>query len=229
MKELVGEYIAQRVKDGDVLGLGSGSTAEAAIRKIGARIKNEKLKVKALVTSYKSLSLALDLGFDVLPLSSGARPTFGFDGADEVDPELRLIKGQGAALTREKLLSRRTGGIVIIVTEEKLVKRLGEKMPVPVEVLPDAIPDVTAKLAELNATSTMLREGSGKFGPVVTEHGNFLLDAVFPDIPNDFEERIKGVPGVIESGIFTKDAAEVIVAKEGKLYSFKKGGSLASL
>jgi ribose 5-phosphate isomerase A len=230
MKELVGEYIARRVVDGQVLGIGSGTTVEAALIKIGERIKQEGLKLRGVATSFKSESLARAVGIDVVPLSAGLVPELAFDGADEVDTTHRLIKGKGAAITREKILARRAGGITVLVTAEKLVSSLGEKFPVPVEFLPDAYADLIRELSGFPLTEIKLREGSGKFGPVVTEHGNFLLDLYFSStVPQSFEQEVKQLPGVVESGVFQGLASEVIVARDRGLFSFELGGELKPL
>ena len=238
LKELVAEYIVRKVAalvDASgggsplVIGLGSGTTAEIAVNRLGVRFAKSGV-FKAVATSYKSARIALDAGIDVLPLYSGVVPVFSFDGADEVDPELRLIKGKGGAMTSEKIVSRRSGGITVVVTEDKLVARLGLNMPVPIEVIPDALSDVELSLKKLpgfSVKSIVLREGSGKFGPVTTEHGNFILDlSVSAPLPDDAEEQIKLLPGVVESGIFSRDAKEVIVAKDNKLFYFRRGGKL---
>lgn len=225
MKELLATYAASKVQDGQFLGLGSGTTAEAAIRKIAWRVNSEGLKVRAVATSFRTATLAIELGLTVLPLTASVVPNYAFDGADEVDSDLRMIKGGGAALTREKLVARRAGGLIVLITEEKLVTQLGEKFAVPVEVLIDAIPDVTKALRAAGAVEIKLREGSGKYGPVLTDLGNAVLDAKFKGaLPADLERTLKLIPGVIESGIFSNDAKEVIVARDSRLYRVEAGG-----
>ncbi len=237
MKELVAEYLANKIvelskksspPESFILGLGSGTTAALAIKKTVAKLAGTKPTFKAIGTSYQSIALAQEAGIDVLPLSSGVVPTFAFDGADEVDLQHRIIKGQGAAMTPEKIVARRSGGVTIIITAEKLVAKLGSKFPVPVEVLQIAVPDVWWKLKALPGVSEVkLREGTGKIGPVTTELGNFILDVTYTgEIPEDAESTLKLIPGVVESGIFTNDVNEVIVAKDGALFRFLKGGAL---
>ena len=236
MKELLADFIVSRVsslieehkgKETLIVGLGSGSTSALAIKKLATKYAGQSV-FKAIATSFESSSAALEAGITVLPLSSGIKPHFSFDGADEVDPELRLIKGGGAAMTQEKILARRAGGITVIVTAEKLVSRLGEKFAVPVEVLQAAALDVKKQIEKLAGVSAIkFREGSGKMGPLTTELGNFILDVTYSkEIPLDAEHTLKLIPGVIETGLFPKDAKEVIVAKDNKLFRFQKGGAL---
>jgi len=240
LKELLADYIVKKVSDlieehkgksSLVIGLGSGTTAGLAVKKLAARYSGKIVPFKAIATSYESASTALEAGIDVLPLFSGVVPDFSFDGADEVDPQLSLIKGGGAAMTQEKIVARRAGGITVIVTEEKLVPRLGVKFPVPVELLQIAVEDVKRVVEKLPGVSSMkLREGTGKLGPVTTELGNFILDVTYSgEIPADTESVLKLIPGVIETGLFPHDAKEVIVAKDNKLFRFLKGGALEPL
>lgn len=240
MKELLADYIVKKVtslveehkgRDTLIVGLGSGTTAALAIKKLTASYARGNVPFKAIATSYESASAALEAGIDVLPLFSGIVPHFAFDGADEIDSQLRLIKGAGAAMTQEKIVARRAGGITVIATEEKLVKKLGEKFPVPVEVLQIAAVDVRNYLAKLpGVTSVSFREGSGKQGPLTTELGNFILDVRFADeIAQDTESILKLIPGVVETGLFFQDAKEVIIAKSNLLFRYLNGGVLEPL
>lgn len=225
MKEIVGRYVAARAKNGETLGVGSGSTAEAVLNGLIERSKKEKLELSAVTTSFRSALLCEEAGITVLPLTSKQKISWAFDGADEVDPDMRLIKGAGAAILPEKILAVRAGGITAVITEEKLVKRLGERSAVPVEVLPEAIFDIEAKLKTLGAKEVTLRHGTGKFGPVITEHGNMLLDARFDSIPIDLSDRIKVLSGVVETGIFTGLTRDVIVAKKTGVFILRKSPS----
>lgn len=240
MKELVAEYIVAKISilleehnsnAPFIVGLGSGTTVAVAIQKLAAKYSGKNSPFKAVATSYQSACLALEAGINVLPLYSGVIPTFAFDGADEVDLQLRLIKGNRGAMTSEKVMSRRAGGISVIVTEEKLVSKLGSTMPVPVEVLQLAVPDTKKALEKLPGVSgVVLRERTGNIGPVTTELGNFVLNVSYSgEIPADAESAIKLIPGVIESGLFPNDAKEVIVAKNNALFRFLKGGALEPL
>ena len=210
-KQKVAEKIAEKVKDGDVLGVGSGSTVYLALIAISDKIKTEKLNIKAIPTSIEISMFCAKLG---LPLTSMMeyRPDWLFDGADEVDPQNSLIKGRGGAMFKEKLLISSSPVNYIIVDDSKIVKKLGTNFPVPIEVFPSAILHVEEELSKLGAYSLSLRLAKGKDGPVITENGNLILDARFNEIGSDLEIKIKAVTGVIESGLFIKYNVEIIMA-----------------
>jgi ribose 5-phosphate isomerase A len=212
MKERVAEAIAGRVVSGEVLGIGTGSTVDLAVRRIGQRIKDEGLQISAITTSLESTIECERAGIQVLTPHYSGNLSWGFDGADEYDAQLRVIKGKGAALFYEKLIAVRCPRLVIIVDESKRVARLGERMPVPVEVALPAISYVEKQLQKLGARTVTLRQATGKHGAVITESGNVIFDVVFPEISDSLEGEIKLICGVIESGIFTNHAHEIMVA-----------------
>ena len=212
-KELVASALAERVKNGDVIGLGSGSTAELAIIAIGKRVRAEKLNVAGTATSLKVAQLAREAGITLLSNINPPPLSWGFDGADEVDPKMNLIKGFGAAMLTEKIQAHRCRGkFVIIVTEEKLVKKLGEKFALPIAVLPEAIDLVSADLRSIGAKEIIERRATGKAGQIFTEQGYVVLDCRFPELTKKLEQEIKLITGVIESGLFFGLASEVLVA-----------------
>jgi ribose 5-phosphate isomerase A len=212
LKQAVGAEIAKRVRSGEVLAVGTGTTADAAIAQIGERIKNEKLNIAIVTTSLESAWRCQAMGMQVLDFGYMGETAWGFDGVDEVDQRLRVIKGQGGAMLREKLLAARCKHWVVIGDERKLVKRLGEKFPVPVEIIPAARFAVERELAKMGAKEIKLRYGSGIHGPAVTEYGNIILDVRFDEIHDQTEGRIKQIVGVVETGIFTNYAAEALIA-----------------
>ncbi|WP_214072805.1 ribose 5-phosphate isomerase A [Mucilaginibacter sp. dw_454] len=210
-KQKVADQIVSKIKDGDVIGVGSGSTVYLTLFAIAEKIKAEKLNIKAIPTSIE-ISLFCDkLG---IPLTSlfEHKPDWCFDGADEVDPNKSLIKGRGGALFKEKLLISSSPVNYIIVDDTKLVDKLGSKFPVPVEVFPQALLHVEKELKALGATNIILRLAGGKDGPVITENNNLLLDVHFDEIDTDMERKIKSITGVIESGLFINYNIEVLVA-----------------
>ena len=209
-KQKVAEKIAEKVKDGDVLGVGSGSTVYLSLIAIAEKIKAEKLNIKAIPTSIEISMFCSKLG---IPLTSmvEARPDWLFDGADEVDPKHSLIKGRGGAMFKEKLLISSSPKNYIIIDESKWVTKLGTNFPVPIEVFPPALLHVEAELEKMGATLN-LRPAKGKDGPIITENGNLILDAHFKDIADDMEVRIKSITGVIESGLFINYDVEILVA-----------------
>ncbi|MEM3000553.1 MAG: ribose 5-phosphate isomerase A [Candidatus Bathyarchaeia archaeon] len=194
----------KHVEDGVVVGLGSGSTAAYAIEALGERIKHEKLKLLAVPTSYQAFLLAVNNGIAVTTLDEHPVIDVTIDGADQIDPKLNLIKGMGAALAREKIVASASKLNIIIADETKKVRVLGENShPVPIEVLPFAITPVKRKIEALGGKA-ILREGKGKLGPVITDNGNAIIDAVFGLIDNaaELELKLKMIPGVIETGLF---------------------------
>lgn len=210
-KERVAEDIAAKITEGQVVGVGSGSTVYLALFAIAKRMKQERIRVKVIPGSMEISMTCLQLGIPQTTLWD-KRPDWTFDGADEVDAFHNLIKGRGGAMFNEKLLICSSAKVYIIIDETKLVTRLGENFPVPVEVFPKALVYVENRLRELGASQVVLRPAKGKDGPVVTENGNFILDAWFGDIGKTLEKEIKVIPGVIESGLFLGYNPEIIVA-----------------
>jgi len=210
-KEEVARQISLQVKDNDVIGIGSGSTCFLAIQAIGARIKEEGINCTGIPTSAE---VALACASAKIPTTTllQARPDWSFDGADEVDPSKNLIKGRGGAMFREKILISASGKTFILVDQSKLVSRLGEKFPVPVEVSPEAVHIVEERLFGLGAIEVLLRVAVKKDGPVITENGNFIFDTRFNHIEDSLEREIKRITGVIESGLFLNYNPEILIA-----------------
>ena len=199
------------VKSGMKLGLGTGSTAIPAVRRIGALLARGELKnIRAVPTSFQTTIECENLGIPIFTLNSGeinGKLDLTIDGADEVDPCNRCIKGGGGALLLEKIIAYASDKYAIVVDETKIVYNLGLKFPVPVEVIPEARIPVTRSLGKLGA-EVKLREAVRKAGPVITDHGNLLLDILFGEAfdPSVLEAEINRIPGVVENGLFTGPA-----------------------
>lgn len=206
------EHIANKVKNGDIIGAGSGSTVYLALFAIAERVKKENLNVKIIPSSLEIAMTCSNLDMPVTSLLED-KPDWAFDGADEVDPNRSLIKGRGGALFKEKLLIRSSLKNYILVDQSKLVEKLGSKFPVPIEVFPSALVYVESALRDFGISDITLRAAKGKDGPIITENGNFLLDARFDHIPSDTEQKIKSITGVIESGLFINYDVEIMVAE----------------
>jgi ribose 5-phosphate isomerase A len=194
----------KHVKDGFIVGLGSGSTAAFAIEALGERMKREKLRVMGIPTSYQAFLLAVECGIPITTLDEHPEIDVTIDGADQITPELNLIKGMGAALAREKIVAAASKLNIIIADQQKKVKVLGENnQSVPIEVLPFAISLVKRKIIAAGG-KPVLREGKGKLGPVITDNGNVILDANFGEIakPGELDAKLKMIPGVVETGFF---------------------------
>jgi ribose 5-phosphate isomerase A len=205
----------KHVKDGFTVGLGSGSTAAYAIEIIGRRMKQEKLQVQGVPTSYQAFMLAVQQGIPVTTLEEQPILDLAIDGADQIDPELNLIKGMGGALAREKIVASASKKLIIIADENKKVKVLGENNhPVPVETLPFAASLVMRRIEEMGGTP-VLREGKGKVGPTITDNGNIIIDAGFGPVqkPAELERELKSMPGIVETGLFIQMAEIAYVGK----------------
>ncbi len=200
-KERIAKEIARIANDGDVIGFGSGSTSYLAAIEIANRIQNEGIKITAIPTSYEIKMLCTYLNIPTATLEE-KRADWCFDGADEVDSNNWLIKGRGAAMFNEKLNIAASTKNYILVDDSKIVNRLGEKFPIPVECNPKAINLVKEELFKLGANEIELRKAVKKDGPVITENGNLILDVRFNEIKEDLERNIKNITGVIESGLF---------------------------
>ena len=229
MKEAAGRAAVDAlVQSGMKLGLGTGSTAIHAIRRVGELLAEGKLKnICAFATSFQSEIECEKLGIPLFPLNSrelSGRLDLTIDGADEVDPLGRLIKGGGGALLIEKIAAYASASYAIVVDESKLVENLGIQFPVPVEVVPEA--RLTAALAlEKFGAQVMLREAVRKAGPVITDHGNLILDIRFKE-PQDtvlLEAELNRIPGVVENGFFTGPADRILVPK---VFISRAGGSM---
>lgn len=193
----------KHVKNGYVIGLGSGTTASYALKEIGKIIRQKNWKVLGVPTSHQAFLLAVDCGIPVTSLNEHPRLDLTIDGVDEVDQDLNMIKGMGGALTREKVVASASKQNVIVADETKLVKKLGVNHPVPVEVLPFALSTVESRIRKLGG-KPILRVGEGKVGPVITDNGNFILDVwVKPiDEPKELDLNLKSIAGVVETGLF---------------------------
>lgn len=208
-----------KIFSGMKIGLGTGSTAMPAVKRLAERIQCGDLKdIKAVVTSFQTQNACQDYGIPVYSLNDkiiGGQLDLAIDGADEVDPQCNCIKGGGAAHVREKLVEYNSKVFVVIADSSKSVETIGTKFPVPVEIIGEARIPVTNALNALGA-KCVLREGVRKCGPVITDNGNQILDCTWEKPINvpEFEDKINGIVGVVENGLFTKNKPIVFIAKE---------------
>lgn len=210
-KEKVGKEIADKIKDGEVIGAGSGSTVYIALLAIAKRMKEENVSVQIIPSSLETSMTCSQLNIPQTTLLD-KKPDWTFDGADEVDPNHNLIKGRGGAMFKEKLLIRNSLKTYIIIDESKFVDKLGSKFPIPIEIYPTSLLYVEKQIKALGSYDVQLRTAKGKDGPVITENGNFILDSWFHSIDLQLESHIKSITGVIESGLFIDYDVEIIVA-----------------
>jgi ribose 5-phosphate isomerase A len=215
MKQAVAQAAANQVTSGMVVGLGTGSTTAWVIQYLGDRLKSGELKdVQGIPTSFQASVLAKKYGIPLITLDDTDRIDLAIDGADEVDPHKNLIKGGGAAHTREKVVDALAEQFIVVVDSSKLVDQLGSIFPVPIEVLPMAIAPVTRAVTRLGGHPE-LRMGVKKDGPVITDQGNMVLDVKFDriDDPAELERTLNNIPGVVENGLFVGVANTILVGE----------------
>jgi ribose 5-phosphate isomerase A len=211
-KSRAAERAIQFVESGQVVGLGTGSTAALAIQGLGRLVK-QGLTITGVPTSTRSERIARELGIPLVTLNDCLRLDITIDGADQIDDRFDMIKGGGGALIREKLVAIASDREIIVVDESKLVSRLGVSVPLPVEVLQFAWRLSSRLLAELGCVPK-LRESAGL--PFESDNGNYILDCDFGAItdPRSLEASIRQVPGVVESGLFVGLAQTVVIGSE---------------
>lgn len=208
-KRAVGYRAAEFVEDGMAVGLGTGSTAKHLVDRLGERVAGG-LSIRAIPTSERTAQQAESLGIPLVTLADCPKLDLAIDGADQIDPVGRLIKGLGGALLREKRVAKAAQRFVIIADPSKEVATLGVGCPVPVEVAPSAREAAESALKDLGAQATLRKAGES---PYVTDNGNWILDAQFGGIadPADLESRINDIPGVLENGLFCGMTSIVLI------------------
>ena len=208
------------VKNGWVIGLGSGSTLAYAVRELARLQRDRKMEFSVVPTSYQLEYLATSHGLRVTSLNEVARVDYAIDGADQVrDGSLDLVKGGGGALLREKIVDSSARSFVVVVDQLKVVEYLGGKQLIPLEILPFAYRYVRSEVAKMGG-KLKVRESSGKMGPVITDNGNFLVDVDFGRVesPSRLERGLKAIPGVLETGLFVRMVDRVFVGqRNGKV------------
>jgi len=219
-KEAAARASLRFVKDGQVVGLGTGSTAAYFIKLLGEQVKNG-LRISGIPTSDRSRELALSLGIPLTTLDECQEIAVTVDGADEVDPQLRLIKGGGGALLREKIVASATKQLVIVADATKQVQRLG-KFPLPVEVIKFAQALVAKKIAALGASVALRVNSDGT--PYLTDENNHILDCRFGEIPDaDMLARtLSEMPGVVEHGLFIGLTSVVLFARGSEIVELRR-------
>ena len=219
-KEAAARASLRFIKDGQVVGLGTGSTAAHFIQLLGEQVK-QGLRVRGIPTSVRSKELAESLGIPLTTLAECQEIAVTVDGADEVDPQLRLIKGGGGALLREKIVASATKQLVIVADASKQVKMLG-KFPLPVEVIRFSQALVSKRITALGANVQLRVDNSGK--PFVTDENNHILDCHFGEIrdPEALARQLSDMPGVVEHGLFIGMASVALLARGSEIIELKR-------
>jgi ribose 5-phosphate isomerase A len=223
LKRAAGHRAAEFVRSGTAVGLGSGSTARYATLRIAERLREGSLEqIVAVPTSEDTAALARAEGIPLTDLATHPALDVTIDGADEVDPDLNLIKGLGGALLREKIVAHATQREIIVVDEGKLVTRLGTRSPVPVEVVRFGWQNTLRALEETGARCALrLTHGA----PYATDEGHLIVDCTYPGIddPRALEIQINSIPGVVENGLFLGIAYAVVVASAEGVRLIERG------
>lgn len=220
MKKLAAEKAVEYIEDGMIVGLGTGSTVEYALKKLGEMVK-EGLKIQGIPTSLRTKKSATNYGIPLTDLKEHTEIDVTIDGADEVDSNLYLIKGGGGALTREKIIAYHSKKVIIIIDETKVTKRLGVDFALPVEVIKYGWNATMKTLEDLGCTPE-LRTITGE--PYITDNQNYIIDCDFGKIdePEVLEKDINSIPGVVENGLFIDLVSEVIVGSKQGIMTLEK-------
>ena len=217
LKKLAGEKAVEHIEDGMTIGLGTGSTVEYTLRKLGELVK-EGLKIKGIPTSIHTQRIAKEEKIPLTSLEENPVIDVTIDGADEVDSDLNLIKGGGGALVREKIIAFNSKKVIIVIDDSKIVKALGIDFPLPVEVVKFGWTSTKKTLEELGCNIELREIMENE--PFITDNGNYILDCEFDRInePEQLEIDINNIPGVVDNGLFIGLVDEVIVGgKQGIL------------
>jgi ribose 5-phosphate isomerase A len=223
-KKNAAEQAVEYVQNGMTVGLGTGSTAYWAIERIGERIREEGLQIRAIATSKRSEEQAMQLGIPIFSFDAIDEIDLTIDGADEADGDFNLIKGGGGAHLREKIVASSSRELIIVVDETKLVRQLG-RFPLPVETVVFGWEKTFKKLKNLGCIPA-LRMEEGR--PYLTDNGNYLVDCSFGTIadPRILHDRINAIVGVVENGLFVGMADRIVAGySDGSTRVFQKGKS----
>lgn len=217
-KELVAIHAARQVKDGMLVGLGTGSTANYFIRELARRRTEEGLRITTVASSVVSTLKAQELGLPLVALEHISRIDLYVDGCDEITPDMTLLKGRGYDLVVEKLLAHATDRFLVVADQTKLVNRIGEKFVIPIEVMPFAWQMVKRSLEGIGGQGD-LRQTANKDGLVRTSYGSLVLDMQFDPSMSDaaLNDALNATPGVVEHGIFRGLASDALIVVDGKV------------
>ena len=207
------EKALEWIRNGDIVGLGSGRASTAFIHLLGDKVK-AGLKIQGVPTSEDSASLARKLNIPIISLEQASgKISCAVDGADEVDPSLNLIKGYGRALVREKIIAASAKKFIILVGQEKMVTRIGDRGKLPVETVPFGVPLVQQKLLEIGIESSLWNKNGD---PAFSDNGNSILDCKIgpQENPRELQNRIRNIPGVVDTGLFLAMADVVLVGDD---------------
>jgi len=219
-KEAAARASLRFIQDGQVVGLGTGSTAAYFIKLLGEQVK-QGMRIRGIPTSDRSRELALSLGIPLTTLDECQEIAVTVDGADEVDPQLRLIKGGGGAMLREKIVASATKQMIVVADASKRVERLG-KFPLPVEVIQFAQALIAKRIAALGAQVNLRTNSDGS--PYITDENNHILDCRFGEIrdADQLARQLSEMPGVVEHGLFIGMASVALLARGSEIIELRR-------
>jgi ribose 5-phosphate isomerase A len=220
-KQRVAEHAAQQIKNGMLIGLGTGSTANYFIEALARRQQQENLQTQVVASSVVSTIKAQQLGLTLCGMEHIRQLDVYVDGADEVTTDLTLLKGRGADLVREKLLAKASRAFWVLIDQSKKVERIGQNFPIPIEVMPFAWQLVQQSLVDIGGEASLRRNGDGLF---VTSYGSLVLDCAFPETDDIkvLNEQLNAIPGIVEHGVFANLASAVFCSHEGRVEDYRK-------
>ncbi|MDF7812135.1 ribose-5-phosphate isomerase RpiA [Hymenobacter sp. YC55] len=225
-KQVAARAALQWVRDGMLVGLGTGSTAAHFIKLLGQKVQAGELRIQATATSITSENLARQLGIPLVEPHRGLRFDLTVDGADELDPQLNLIKGGGGALLREKVLATASNYMLVIADSSKAVAELGQ-FPLPLEVVSFALPWVMDAVAAIGGNPVVRMDRNEPEKYAHSDQGNLLVDCHFGHLPNPAElaQQLKTIPGLVEHGLFLGLAKAALIVRDGQAQVLRAGAA----
>nr|MDO8098306.1 ribose 5-phosphate isomerase A [Candidatus Njordarchaeota archaeon] len=224
LKRAVAREAVKNVENGEIIGLGSGTTIRHFVEELTKRIESEDLEILVVPTSYDTSILASERGIQLTTLDEHPRLSKCFDGADKVDKNFNMIKGGGGCHTREKVIASASDTVCILVDHTKLVDRLTGRHPIPIEVLPFSFRFVAERLSKARGTLKLRDGGSSKMGPLIGDNGGFIGDVTFQEYDdlNYLDTLLNSTPGIMEHGLFLGMADLVYVSYESRVEVLRK-------
>lgn len=225
-KNAAKKAVEENVKKNMIIGIGSGSTVVYAVQRLGELNKEKSLNLKCIPSSFQASQLIIENGLELVSLEQYPEIDIDFDGADEIDRNLNLIKGGGGCLVQEKILASNSKNLIIIVDFRKNSENLGInwKNGIPIEVIPMAYFPIIKKLKNLGG-NPILRMAQSKSGPLITDNGNFIIDVDFGEIdnPDELNKKIFPIPGIVDTGLFIGMASKAYIGlKNGEVLTLSK-------
>ncbi len=216
-QDILAQAAIAEISSGMMVGLGTGRTAKRGIRALARRVHDEGLDITCVSTSEGSEALARSLDLPLVDFHSVERVDYFFDGADEVDRELRVLKGSGGAMTRERMVAWASERVVYMVDEHKLVPRLGTNNTLAIAIMAFGLASIRAKLRSMGLAGVCRRTINGDL--FITDNGNLIIDAVLAEDENleEIADELNRIPGVIDHGLFLSEADEILIGREGRV------------